>query len=161
MAWNPVDTGAARCRAVPGGASGRAEEARLGAGAARSGAGLGPAYRRTRYAAGGAAARIGRRSVGVDALLRRWGVREGGFVTAWNPYSRRMPGGWNDRMLARLRQAARRLPGAPGEGSARGWAERHWLLGGDPRRLAVLGRRFRQAAIVVVRVGQPARLVWL
>lgn len=107
------------------------------------------------------ATRIGRRSAGVDALLRRWRVREGGFVTAWNPYSRRMPGGWNDRMLVRLRQAARRLPGAPGEGSAQGWAERHWLLGGDPRRLAALGRRFRQTAIVVVRVGQPARLVWL
>jgi hypothetical protein len=35
------------------------------------------------------------------------------------------------------------------------------LIGGDPRRIAVLGRRFRQVAIVAVRRGQPPRIVLL
>jgi hypothetical protein len=103
-------------------------------------------------------ARIGRRSAAVDALLCRLGVREGGFVTAWNPFSHRMPRGWNQRMLARLRQAARRLPMAEGQGCAGRWHETHLLLGADSRRLAVLARRFRQAGFVLVRRGQPARL---
>jgi Protein of unknown function (DUF3293) len=119
------------------------------------------AYRRSTYEAAGAVARIGRRSAAIDAWLGRLGARQGGFVGAWNPYSRRMPQGWNDRMLARLRAAARRLPQAEGGGGDRRWRERHLLVAADPRRLAVLGRRFRQAAIVTVRRGAPARLVLL
>lgn len=119
------------------------------------------AYRRSAYEAAGAVARIGRRSPAIDALLRRLGERRGGFVGAWNPFSRRMPEGWNARMLARLRAAARRLPQAEGAGGEARWRERHLLLAGDPRRLGVLGRRFRQNAIVVVRRGAPARLVLL
>ena len=64
-------------------------------------------------------------------------------------------------MMARLREAARRLPSAEGEGRGRGWAERHLFLAGDPRRAAVLARRFRQNAIVAARAGAPARLVLL
>ena len=80
--------------------------------------GLLAAYRRTEYeAGGGAVARIGRRSPAVDALLRRLGAREGAFVTAWNPWSKPMPAGWNARMMARLREAARRLPFAKGRGA--------------------------------------------
>ena len=119
------------------------------------------AYRRSEYEAAGAVARIGGRSPDIDALLRRLGARQGGFVGAWNPYSRRMPRGWNDRMLARLREAAHRLPQAEGAGGAGGWEERHLLIAGDARRIAVLGRRFRQVAIVAVRRGQRARLVLL
>ncbi len=117
------------------------------------------AYRRTDYEAAGAVARVGRRSAAVDALLRRLGAREGAFVTAWNPRSRRMPPGWNARMMARLREAVRRLPSAEGEGRGRGWSERHLLLAADPRRAAALARRFRQNAMVARRIGAPARLV--
>ena len=122
---------------------------------------LAAAYRRTAYEAAGAVARIGQRSAAVDGLLRRLGGggRQGGaFVTAWNPRSHRMPHGWNERMQARLRQAARRLPRAEGWGRGRGWAEHTLLLAADPRRAAALARRFRQNAIVVVRQGAPARL---
>ena len=119
------------------------------------------AYRASDYEAAGAVARVGRRCPAVDALLARLGVRQGGFLGAWNPLSRRMPPGWNQRMQARLRLAARRLPAATGSGGARHWREAHFLLGGDPRRVAVLARRFRQAAFVVVRRGQPARLCWV
>ena len=61
-------------------------------------------------------------------------------------------------MDAALRRYVRRLPVVPGEGAARGWREEHLLVVADPRRVAVLGRRFRQAAVVVVRRGQAARL---
>ena len=97
------------------------------------------AYSPQRLRGGAAAvARIGRRSAAIDALLRRLGARQGGFVGAWNPFSRRMPRGWNDRMLARLREAARRLPQAEGSGGDGRWREQHLLLAADPRRLAVL-----------------------
>ncbi len=117
------------------------------------------AFLASRYEAAGAVARIGRRSPGVDALLAGMGVRQGGFVGAWNPFGRRMPPGWNHRALARLRAAARRLPQAGGRGGLGRWWEEHLLLGGDPRRLAVLARRFRQAAWVRLRRGGPAALV--
>lgn len=119
------------------------------------------AYRGTEYEAAGAIARVGRRSGGVDALLVRLGARQGAFATAWNPFSRARPWGWNDRMFGRFREATRRIPQAEGWGRAPGWGEQHLLLATDPRRVAVLARRFRQNAILVVRRGQPARLVLL
>ncbi|MGG5810454.1 DUF3293 domain-containing protein [Falsiroseomonas sp. CW058] len=117
------------------------------------------AYARTDYEAGGIVAHIGARSPALDALLRAGGVRRAAFVTAWNPYSRKMPRGWNDRMLDRLRGAARGRILAEGWGSGHGWAERHLLLAGDPRRIAVLARRFRQHALVAVAVGKPVRII--
>ncbi len=117
------------------------------------------AYARTDYEADGIVTRIGRRSAALDAVLRRHGARHAAFITAWNPYSRAMPRGWNDRMLARLREAARGRVLAEGLGSGRGWAERHLLLAGDPRWIARLGRRFRQHAVVAVSPGRPARIV--
>jgi hypothetical protein len=120
--------------------------------------GLARAYARTNYEAAGAVAHIGRRSAAMDALLRRLGTRQGAFITAWNPFSRKMPRGWNERMQARLREATRRLPMAEGWGRGRGWAEHSLLIATDPRRAARLGRRFRQNAIVLLRAGAPARL---
>ncbi len=116
------------------------------------------AYARTAYAAAGAVDRIGRRSPVLDMLLRRMGVRQGGFITAWNPYSRAMPDGWNARMQRCLAEATRRVPALAGQGSGRGWAEDHLLVGADPRRIRRLARRFRQSAIVTIRCGAPARL---
>jgi hypothetical protein len=95
----------------------------------------------------------------MDALLLAHGARSAGFVTAWNPLSRRMPEGRNARMNARLRQAARGRVLAEGWGSAPGWRERHFLIVGDPRWLRGLARRFDQAAFVLVRPRRPARLV--
>jgi hypothetical protein len=118
------------------------------------------AYLRTAYEAGGIAVRIGARSRAFDALLRRHRARSAAFVTAWNPFSRRMPEGWNGRMLARLRQAARGRVLAEGIGRAGRWWERHLLVGGDPRWIARLARRFRQNAIVVIAPGRPAVLRW-
>lgn len=116
------------------------------------------AYRRSTYEAAGATVRIGRRSEAVDALLARLGARQGGFIGAWNPGSRRMPDGWNARMQTRLDASLRRLASAPGHGGHGPWREAHRLVGTDPRRLVVLARRFRQAAIVTVARRRPARL---
>lgn len=119
------------------------------------------AYCRSTYTAAGAVAVIGRRSAAVDTLLAALGARDGGFVGAWNPRSVRMPPGWNARAHERLCGAARRLPAVEGRGGDGRWQERHVLLAADPRRCLVLARRFRQNAIVVVRRGAPARLVWV
>lgn len=116
-------------------------------------------FARTGYEAAGIVCRIGARSATMDVLLRAKSARQAGFVTAWNPFSRRMPRGWNARMLARLREAARGRIIAEGWGRGRGWAERHLLVAGDSRALLVLARRFRQHAIVAVAPGRPARLL--
>ena len=121
---------------------------------------VGPALRRgwrlTRYAAGAASVRLGRPAPALDAVLVRARVREAAFVGAWNPLGRRRPLAWNRAMLDRLRGLARRAGIAfrDGEGRAErpAWAEEHLLLLGDPRRAAVLARRFRQHAILCVRL---------
>jgi hypothetical protein len=122
-------------------------------------ASLRSAYARAEYEAAGIVLRIGRRHAGMEALLRARRVRSAGFITAWNPFSRRMPRGWNERMLARLHEAARGRVLAEGWGKGRRWAERHLLVAGDVRALRVLAQRFRQNAIVVVGQGREARLV--
>jgi hypothetical protein len=118
-----------------------------------------PAYFRTEYEAAGIVVRISQRSAAMDALLRAHRVRGAAFVTAWNPFSRRMPRGWNDRMQARLRHVARGRVLAEGWGSARGWREAHLLVAAAPRRITRVARRFRQNAVVIVAVGQRSRLV--
>ena len=122
-------------------------------------AGLRAAFLRTTYEAGGIACRIGARSAAIDAFLHARRERAAGFVTAWNPFSRRMPPGWNARMQSRLREAAHGRVLAEGWGRGHRWAEHHLLIAGDPRRLARFARRFRQHAIVLLTPGRPARLL--
>lgn len=117
------------------------------------------AFLRTCYEAGGITCRIGARSAAMDAFLRARGRSSAGFVTAWNPFSRRMPPGWNAQMQARLRAAARGRVLAEGWGRGHRWAEQHLLIAGDPRCLARLALRFRQHAIVLLAPGRPARLL--
>lgn len=97
-------------------------------------------YRRTDYVVGvGPAIRIGRR-----------GTHRGILLTAANPGSRRMPSGWNARMNRRLLEAARRLDPVPAHGQFGPWREDGFLLSTSPSRARVLGRRFRQNAMVVL-----------
>ena len=116
------------------------------------------AYRKTTYEAAGIGVRIGRRSPAMDRLLALHGVRQAVFITAYNPFSRRMPLGWNQRMQARLAQALRRRRVLPAKGSWRRWSEAHLIVFGDVRLVCRLTGPFRQNAIVIVRRGQPARL---
>jgi hypothetical protein len=119
------------------------------------------AYRATRYVAQGTEIRIGRRSPAMDALLRRHRAQVGVLLTAWNPFSRRMPTAWNDRMQRRLTERLRRVVTLPADGAFRRWHEAHLLALSSPARMLPLARRFRQHAVVVVRVRQLARLLWL
>ena len=116
------------------------------------------AYRATRYEADGVTVFVAHRSPAMDALLRRHGARVGVFVTAWNPMSRRMPAGWNVRMQRALGERLRRVTVLPAEGAWRGWREAHLLVLGDPIRVRVLARLFRQQAVLVVRVGHATKL---
>ena len=116
------------------------------------------AYRKTSYEAAGIAIRIGRRSPAMDRLLASLGVRQAVLITAYNPFSRLMPPGWNRRMQARLAQALRRRRVLPANGSWRRWSEAHLIVFGDVRLVCRLTGPFRQNAIVIVRRGQPVQL---
>ena len=109
----------------------------------------------------GVTVRIGQRCGAMDGLLSSLGARCGAFLTAWNPGARRQPVRQNLRSDRALRGWLRRIAALPGIGVASRWHEEQWLLATDPRRAAALGRRFRQAAVVVVRRGQRARLCFL
>jgi hypothetical protein len=117
------------------------------------------AYRKTSYKAAGIEVRIGRRSPAMDHLLSSHGVREAVFITAYNPFSRVMPPGWNQRMQLRLAQVLRRRQCLPAQGSWRRWSEAHLMVLGDTRPVRRQARRFRQNGIVMFRSGQPARLL--
>ena len=119
------------------------------------------AYYASDYAVGAAVVRIGRRSAAMDALLVRLRARTGVFVTAWNPLSRRMPAGWNDRMQRRLSERLRRYVSLPASGSLRHWHEAHMMVLADPRQVMRLARVFRQRGVVLVAQYRPARLVLL
>jgi len=119
-------------------------------------------WRLTAFEAAGAVARLGRRSRGIDRLLRAAGVQHGAFVGAWNPCSRRATEAFNRRALDRLRALAARRGIAMREGAGSAvrpaWREAHLLLLGDWRRAVVLARLFRQHAVLLVRRGSVARL---
>jgi hypothetical protein len=116
------------------------------------------AYKAARYGVEGTEIRIGRRSAVMDRLLRAHAAREAVFITAYNPFSRVMPPGWNRRMQARLCLVVRRRPVLAGRGTWRRWSETHLIVFGDARPIRLVARRFRQHAVVVVRRGQRA---WL
>ena len=114
------------------------------------------AYRETVYRAVGTDVRIGRQCPG--ALLAQFDARTAVILTAWNPWSRRMPEGWNRRMQHRLRQCLRRSEVVDAQGSLRRWHEAMLLVAGDPRPTLRLAARFRQRAVVILRRGQKVRL---
>ena len=118
-------------------------------------------YRASCYFAGAHAARIGSRAPGLDALLQRWRVPEGVFIAAGNPFSRRMPDGWNARRHAALRERLRGLHYVEGQGGAKRWWEAHCFIGIGAARGKRLARLFRQNAMVALRRGAKARLIWL
>jgi hypothetical protein len=119
------------------------------------------AYRASCYFAGAHAARISQRAPDLDALLGSWRAAEGVFIAAGNPFSRRLPAGWNARRHAALRERLRRLPYVEGRGGAKRWWEAHCFIGISVSRGKPLARLFRQNAMVALRRGGKARLIWL
>ena len=120
---------------------------------------LDTAYRRSRYRVAGLSLEVGRRSAALDGVLTGLGARDAVLITAWNPASRRMPGAWNARMMAALRHRLGTTPSLPASSAGTGWAEDQVLVVGDRRRLAVLARLFRQAAMVGLRRGADVELL--
>jgi len=118
-------------------------------------------YRASFYYAGAHAARIGQRASALEALLQRWRVREGVFIAAGNPFSRRMAAGWNARRYTALRERLRALPHVEGKGGAKPWWEAHCFIGISAARGKRLARLFRQYAVVALRRGAKARLIWV
>lgn len=116
------------------------------------------AYRETCYEAAGIKVHIGGRCAAMDHLLLSHGARAAVFITAYNPFSRIKPPGWNRRMQIQLHQALRRRQVVCGRGTLGRWSEAHLLVFGDPRPLRRLARRYRQNGIVIVRQRQFTRL---
>ena len=127
----------------------------------RVSAGLLRAYRGTRYETAGAVIWVGRRFAAMDQVLAGLGAHEGVFITAWNPRSRRMQEAWNRRMQRQLDSRLRSIPKRTACGRLGRWWEEHIFAGVDIRRAKILARQFRQNGLVVVRTGQPARLLIL
>ncbi|WP_051212885.1 DUF3293 domain-containing protein [Rubritepida flocculans] len=119
------------------------------------------AYRASLYRAGAVAVRVGRRSASADRWLLRHGAAQGVFLTAWNPLSRPMPGRWNARAMAALRRALGPAAHETGEGALGRWREAMLLAALSRTAARRLARRFRQAAVVLVPRGRPARLLYI
>jgi hypothetical protein len=119
------------------------------------------AYRASCYFAGAHGARIGQRAPALDALLGSWRAQEGVFIAAGNPFSRRMPQGWNARRHAALRERLRGLQYVEGRGGAKRWWEAHYFIGISAARGRQLAVLFRQNAMVALRRGAKARLIWV
>jgi hypothetical protein len=88
----------------------------------------------------------------------RHGAREAWFLGAWNPFSRKMPRRWNDTQHARLRREFRRFE--EGAGRLGTWCERMLLVASEAAAIRRMMRRYRQAAVVRVRLRRPARLIY-
>lgn len=98
-----------------------------------------------------------------ESKARALGIshREATLIGAWNPWSKRYPDGRNRRLHRRLLAETRRLTTLPAFGALGRWREDHLLVLGDPRPARRLAWCFGQRALVRLRRGQPARLVWL
>jgi ribosomal protein L15E len=116
------------------------------------------AYRTAQYRAAGSIFRIGRPSRELDSLLLGLRARQAVLITACNPRSRRTPAALNERAMARLHAALHRRPVTPAESGDGDWREAQFLALCPPAWAAVLARRFRQNAIVILQPGRAPRL---
>jgi hypothetical protein len=129
------------------------------------------AYRATDYVVHGRGGtvviQIGHRSQAVDRLLARMHARSAAFITAWNPFSKRLSLEVNKHRGCGLKRYLRVYGFAFLEGEGRGrigeWPSEPSILafGISRTEASVVGRRFRQNAVVYVPLGRPAELVML
>lgn len=129
------------------------------------------AYRATDYMVNGSGGivviQIGHYSLTVDRLLARMHARNAAFITAWNPFSKRLSFGANKHWGCELKRYLSVHGFVFLEGEGRGqtgeWPPEPSILafGISRTEASTIGRRFRQNAIVFVRRGRPAELVML
>ena len=128
------------------------------------------AYRTTSYrilAGDGstlAEARIDTRSEATDAVLAAHGAASGVFVTGWNPRSEPTDPAANaaahDRLERALRDRGIRFLDHVGVGADPSWSEHGvFALDLDTHAALALADAFAQHAVVLVRIGEPARLL--
>ncbi len=123
------------------------------------------AYEATDYRVGDRfTIRCGERSPPLEALLAESGHDTWAYITAWNPGSMALDTAENRRRMSDLsdRIALLGFPMLEGEGVGTGgdWPPEPSLLvlGIAASEALALGREFGQVAIVVGRLGAPARL---
>ena len=108
-------------------------------------------------------ARIGQSDPGLDALMASRGVRQGVFIVAWNPGSRRRDDAANRAAHARLVRvlAERRLAWLPHTGRGTdGWREEGcFVFGLDDAGARALALQFGQIAVVRIARGETAALL--
>jgi hypothetical protein len=111
--------------------------------------------------------RIGHHSLAVDRLLVRMQARNGAFITAWNTFGKCLGIEANTHWDRELKRYLSVHGFAIIEGEGRGrvgeWPPEPSILafGISRAESSVIGRRFRQNAIVYVQRGLPAELIML
>ncbi len=111
--------------------------------------------------------RIGEHSPAIDRRLAEAGLDDWVYITACNPMSRPLPAEANASRMVDLKTRLRAFPctiyHGRGVGTVGDWPPEPSLLvlGLTEDQGRALGLAFEQAAIVVGRHGEPARLVWM
>lgn len=119
---------------------------------------LDTAYRRTEYRAGEVVVHVGRHSASADAWMGRRHTNQAWFIGAANPFSRQMRPRWNEAQHVRLKRNLGVCE--EGGGSLGEWSEPMLLAIADAATIRMLMRRYRQAAVVRVRLRRTAELVY-
>mmetsp|Transcript_50603 Transcript_50603/g.83894 ORF Transcript_50603/g.83894 Transcript_50603/m.83894 type:complete len:172 (+) Transcript_50603:181-696(+) len=110
---------------------------------------------------------IGKRTHQLDMLLSNYSSSTAIFITAWNPYSRKLTRDENDRrneqLIARVK-AIGDFPVFLGEGKARNgdWPPElsYLILGVHTEMANQLADEFGQNAYLTYNLGGPAKIVW-
>jgi hypothetical protein len=111
--------------------------------------------------------RIGHHSLIADRLLATMHAGNGAFITAWNPFGKELSLEANEHWDCELKRYLRVRGFAFIEGEGRGrtgkWPPEPSVLafGISRTEASVIGRRYRQNAVVYVPRGRPAELVML
>lgn len=119
------------------------------------------AYRGSAYRVLGVELRVGRRRQEALGLLRGLGLRRAFLVTAYNPCSKKLPEALNRRAQARLLASLGSMAVAQGESGAGRWQEGQILVRGERGRVQTMLRRYRQNAILSLKLNQAPALVVL
>jgi hypothetical protein len=111
--------------------------------------------------------RVGRHSLIIDGLLARMKTRSGAFITAWNPFGKSHSAGvnayWDRELKSYLSARGFAFLLGEGRGDIGDWSPEPsvFAFGMSREQAASTGRRFRQNAIVYVRLGRPVELMML
>lgn len=117
-------------------------------------------YRISRYSAGPVAARIGEPSPTADNWMAHHRAPSLVLITAWNPWSKRLPDRLNELAHRRLLTALRGRPVVEGWSGNGPWQEWTVATPGGPKLGRLLCRRFRQRAFIWIRRNRRTRLVY-